>query len=169
MKLMKGDERSHPRLYHYVKDRLPTVLEHRQIANALVKYAEMPLWQVKETLKYGTPPQIQIVSMPTQCFGHYRVLHGSYRPMEGIVWNWININKLLVSAFEREHTGRLAQIVGVTLLHEMVHWADHRDGRRREMSGELDAGDQFEMEAYGRLIYWDDCRVLTLPPIQLVP
>ena len=47
------------------------------------------------------------------------------------------------------NTGKLVYLVGVTLLHELAHWADDQDGV--DTSGE--EGELYEKDVYGKLVF----------------
>ncbi|PCJ16182.1 MAG: hypothetical protein COB04_11580 [Gammaproteobacteria bacterium] len=51
-------------------------------------------------------------------------------------------------------TGTMPRVAGVTLLHELTHWADAKDGKDdpvpRDPTNE--EGEAFEIEVYGQII-----------------
>jgi len=68
--------------------------------------------------------------------------------------------KSLVQAFEAgsdlrpTRKGVLVSVTGVTLLHELTHWADAKDGVDDPVPGDPsnEEGNAFELEVYGRII-----------------
>lgn len=46
-------------------------------------------------------------------------------------------------------TGKLVYLVGVTILHELTHWADDQDGVQ-EIGEE---GNRYEKSVYGKVIF----------------
>jgi len=77
--------------------------------------------------------------------------YGEFEP--GIGSNEISIERLLVVDFEAGRGMRVVgagsvPLVGVTLLHELVHWGDDQDGIDRP--GE--EGEEFERAVYGRVV-----------------
>jgi hypothetical protein len=92
---------------------------------------------------WGTVPNIKITNLARA--------HGGFTPNVGS--QEIRINKMMVEEFEAGNGKRAAHagnvyLVGVTLLHELIHWADDRDGIDRP--GE--EGEEFERAMYGNVI-----------------
>lgn len=55
--------------------------------------------------------------------------------------------------FKKDHAKPAAkQLMEATILHEMVHWGDHMDGKDQKP----EEGNEFEKKAYGKIIgkYW---------------
>jgi hypothetical protein len=70
--------------------------------------------------------------------------------------NILRINEYYVSKFEvgdglRKTPKRpMVALVGVILLHELVHWADEQDGL--EDFPNLEVGEEFEKKIYGEVV-----------------
>ena len=103
---------------------------------------------------WGSNPVIEVV--PTLLCGGVRA-YGCYP-----VWgdNKIQIDGGLVRAYEAgtdkrpTKAGSLVHVTGVTLLHELTHWADAKDGVDDPVPGDPlnEEGNAFELEIYGKII-----------------
>ncbi len=140
MKLSKSDEKAYPGLLYYVKKDLPTVIKVPKIVKALEKNGEIKKRKLKTVLQYGIEPTLKVVAMPkNQC--------GEFSPNTSS--NELRISKSLVKEFEKSGGAKkITLLVGATILHELSHWGDDRDGA--DIPGE--EGDLFEKAAYGHVI-----------------
>ena len=146
MRLSSSDETKYPRTRRYLRERLPTVVAYDQLRNALKKFGYLGDSELAEVLSYGTTPTIEVV--PMAVCGEF---HGSFTDgtaMQGVVWNWIQISKKIVTRYEAQPTGRNAQAIGITVLHELAHWGAQRAGR----SSLVEDGEEFEKAAYGAIL-----------------
>jgi len=74
--------------------------------------------------------------------------------------NEIQIDEKLVRIFESGKdlrpmkNGAKVSVAGVTLLHELTHWADAKDGVDDLVPGDPtnEEGNAFELEVYGKII-----------------
>jgi hypothetical protein len=117
---------------------------------AFLRFAQMDRATLKRALKWGNQPTLEILPL-TSAPGTF--LNGEFTPDIGS--NTIRLNELLVEAFESGTPANLATThnsrgqpmprVGVTILHELVHWGDDQDGI--DFVGE--EGEQFEEAVYG--------------------
>ncbi len=71
----------------------------------------------------------------------------------------LSIDYGLVTEFEagrgkrKTAEGRNVYILGVTILHELIHWGDNKDGvHRDDLPGGREAGELFEEIIYGKVI-----------------
>ena len=104
-------------------------------------------------LQYGTNPQIEVVAN-LMCAGVKA--YGCYT----FGTNVIRIDKNMVDAFEagggvvRTTGGRSVYLVGVTLLHELTHWADSQDGVDDPVPGDPtnEEGNAYEIGVYGGVL-----------------
>ena len=135
------------------------LLDEIQWAEPIVPPVTDPAWEAEVTrrggriggidrrtlrvaLTWGTLPDIRIVDMAPL---------GAFTPF--INSQEIRIQRAMVNEFEAGRGRRDARagsvfLVGVTLLHELTHWADDQDGIDRD--GE--EGEEFEIERYGSVI-----------------
>lgn len=69
--------------------------------------------------------------------------------------NRVYLTKTVCDKFENSDSNNVLMhlLIESTLLHEMVHWGDHKDGVDQAL---IEEGKEFEKEAYGRDIerYW---------------
>lgn len=155
MKMSPGDITSYPKFHSYVKYDIPKLVRVNQIAAAIKKFSgSTTLVTIKQGFIWGSNPTIEVV--PTLSCGGTRA-YGCYP-----VWgdNKIQIDKKLVQAYEAgtdkrpTKSGLLVHVAGVTLLHELTHWADAKDGVDNPVPGDPlnEEGNAFELEIYGKII-----------------
>ncbi|MCF6339112.1 MAG: hypothetical protein L3J84_14410 [Gammaproteobacteria bacterium] len=155
MKINSGDIAKYPKFHSYVKNDIPKLVRVNQIVNTIRKFSgSTALATIKQGLIWDSNPIIEIV--PTLRCGGVRA-YGCY-PIWGD--NKIQIDRALVRAYEagtdkRPTTaGLLVHVTGVTLLHELTHWADAKDGVDNSVPGDPsnEEGNAFELEIYGKII-----------------
>ena len=123
---------------------LPKVINLPSVVYALKKTGQIRKKALETALSWGKGPMIRIVPLPNAS--------GEFSP--GIKSNEIRIKTAVVNEFEAGKGYRLARagkvyLVGVTLLHELAHWADDQDGK--DYPGE--EGEALEKLLYGKVIY----------------
>ena len=165
MKMLPGYKTRFPKFYDYVQNEIPKLKAADPIIRAIERYAGYPgSGTVKHAMKWGFGPSVKVVpnltcgvdkhNQPVRAVGCYR--------HNGV----LEIKESLVRAFERgtdkrqTASGRMVHVAGVTLLHELTHWADWMDETIDELPQNIqnndDIGDEkgnaFEIEVYGRVI-----------------
>lgn len=137
MKFSHADEIMYPKTFQYVSKRLGDVIHVERIAQAMIRQGDFTRNTLRQALRYGSLPKIAIRQMADCGLFH------PGRPDE------ISIRQDICANFEQSD-GRLSDVMllGVTILHEIVHWGDLADGVQKN----YEEGERFEMEAYGRLI-----------------
>jgi hypothetical protein len=149
MRMFFLDQVLFPDFKKYVRDSLPKVADVKSIIQAFQKFGQIDRTTLQRALKWGENPEILVVHELKDKDGN-RVL-GLFRPGEP---NVIRVDLDLVKEFEAgrgiSHTksGKPVYLVGVTLLHELIHWADNLDGT--DFPGE--EGEQFERAVYGHVV-----------------
>jgi hypothetical protein len=138
------DVRSYPKLAFYVRNDLPQVLRVPAIVAAFAKIGGVARPSLQAALRWNSGPSIKVTVLVGAL--------GEFSP--GIKSQEIRIARSMVADFEAGKGQRAARagsvyLVGVTLLHELVHWADDQDGIDR--SGE--EGEEFERALYGGVIH----------------
>jgi hypothetical protein len=144
MKMNQIDIRGYPKLAYYVRVTLPGVINVPAIVHAFRKIGGVDRATLRMALAWGGGPSIKITNL-SGAYGEFTPNVGSQE---------IRISKRMVEEFEAGRGKRVARtgnvhLVGVTLLHELIHWADDRDGIDRP--GE--EGEEFERAVYGSVIY----------------
>jgi hypothetical protein len=144
MKMTAEDIRKYPKLAYYVKVNIPQVATVPAIVSAFAKIGGISRPTIATAIKWGIGPSIKITDL-VGAFGEFTPETGSQE---------IRIDRRLVEEFEAGKGRRTARagnvfLVGVTLLHELTHWADDRDGIDR--AGE--EGEEFERAMYGKVMY----------------
>lgn len=141
-----ADTTTYPKFKQYVSIAIPKVVEATSIIAAIHKYAGIiDEAKIKDALLWGKGPLIKIVVMDD---------YGQFTPNSKS--NEIRIQEKIVKEFEsgskkslkKTKSGKLVYLVGVTLLHELTHWADDQDGI--DTAGE--EGEHFENAIYGKVI-----------------
>ena len=149
MKLTTDDQKRFPKLKQYMRDSLPKVVDVPIIVKAMEDIGQINKSRLRQVLKFGDGPNVTVVNDLRNSDGD-RVF-GLFKPNIGS--NEIKIDEDMVKEFEAGRGLRTARagkvyLVGVTLLHELIHWGDDQDGVDRE--GE--EGEEFEERVYGSVI-----------------
>jgi len=144
MKMTNQDQVTYPKFTQYVRYALPKVVDDKYIVAAFQKYGQIDRATLKRALEWGNEPRITITAL----VGAVGLFNGA------VDANEINIHDGIVQEFEGGHGLRKTKynkkvyLVGVTLLHELVHWADNIDGT--DFPDE--EGEMFEKDVYGQII-----------------
>jgi hypothetical protein len=146
MKMKPDDISRFPQFREYVSVRIPQVRDMPFIINALKQFSGNNSEQViKDALVWNQGPTINIVP-GLVCAG----VAASGCHTDGV--NELKVKEERVQEFEdgkglkHTATGRLVYFIGVTLLHELCHWA--HDG-----TGKADlTHEKFEQTLYGKVI-----------------
>src|SRR5206468_2716518 len=119
MQMSADDIKDFPKLHQYVSVQIPLVRLVGPIIAEIKKQAgEIDSQTIKDALIWGQGPMINVVVMDPL---------GEFTPNTSS--NELRIQKAMVKQFEagkglrRTAKGRLVYLVGVTLLHELTHWA----------------------------------------------
>lgn len=146
MQMTKDDIKKYPKLYQYVSCQIPLVANVGVIVNAIKKLAgTIDRSTITNALQWGKGPMLKIVDFP-------KGLYGEFSP--GVRSNELRLSKAMVEKFEKGKglvtapNGKKVYLVGVTILHELTHWADDQDGV--DTLGE--EGNQFESLVYGGFV-----------------
>lgn len=144
MRMLGADIRTYPRFAYYVRHNLPDIMTVPAVVTAMQRIGQIDLARLRLAAQWGHGPMISIVLL----VGAY----GEFTP--GVGSQEIRIQRRVVEDFEAGRGVRLARagrvyLVGVTLLHELVHWGDDQDGIDR--AGE--EGEEFERLTYGVVIH----------------
>lgn len=146
MKMDPTDGKNYPKFRQYVSTMIPTVRKMPFIINALKKFSgNNSEAKIKEALEWNKGPTIKLVS-GLMCGTVSAV--GCYT--DGV--DVIEIEEDTVKEFEagkglrKTASGKLVYYVGVTLLHELCHWANDGTG------AEDQTHTKFEQTLYGKVI-----------------
>jgi len=150
MRLDAATQRAHPKLKQYLKDEMPKAAEIKVIVSAIKKFAgTITRAEIKTALEWGKDPLV-VVTPNLWCAGVKAF--GCTRPGSP---DQIEVDRALVQRFERGRdkvrtgSGKRVSLLGATLLHELTHWADLKDGI--DTAGE--EGNKFETEIYGKVVF----------------
>lgn len=137
---------NYPKASNWIAVNIPLVVKKPRVYKAFAKYAEMSTYTAWIALSNATPPMITYEEMPG-ANGRFR---GKSSP------NTIFLAKAILERFENNQADqkdpRMHILLESTILHEMVHWGDWKDGHDHP----LEEGKEFEKEAYGADVnrYW---------------
>lgn len=150
MKMSPADIKKYPRFHQYVSVAMPEVQNVSTIINAIKKLAgKTPTATIKEALQWNKGPTIEIVK--DLKVGGKRV-NGAYSWGSDIIK--VDLDRVTSFESKKNHLGKNKKgqqvyLVGVTLLHELTHWADAQDGVD---DAPYEEGDQFELDVYGKFV-----------------
>ena len=128
----------YPKLHNFISTKLyGRAVNTKKTWDAFLKYSELTDQQAKDALTNGKLPHLKIEQMP----GANGRFHGAVVPDK------IALAKQVADKFEQEYNDAGWQLlVESTVLHELVHWGDWKDGK--DQPGE--EGKAFEKAAYGK-------------------
>lgn len=143
MWLDPADAKTYQNVAEYMSRKLPTAYKEPSIAYALRKVGQFNRIKLRQALRWGQQPTVVV----TNLVGAY----GEFTPNIGS--NEIRVNTATAQEFENGGGIRKARngnvyLIGVTLLHELIHWCDDQD--RIDRPGE--EGEEFENLVYGNVI-----------------
>jgi hypothetical protein len=143
VKISLADQARYPAFTRYVHIDLPKVASVPAIVQAMRRIGQINRPTLIKAMTWKQGPSVLIVPIP-DAYGEYD---------SGIKSDQIKIDTGLVKEFEAGKGKRVARaghvfLVGVVLLHELVHWGDDKDGIDRP--GE--EGEEFEKLIYGTLV-----------------
>jgi hypothetical protein len=145
MLMSAADQRSYPRLAYYVRVNLPDVINVPIIVNALNNIGQINMARLRLALRWGNIPSVRVADLDPGIYGEFS---------PGANSTELRISRQVVRDFEAGRgirttaRGGRVYIVGVTILHELVHWGDDQDGVDRP--GE--EGEEFETAVYGGVV-----------------
>lgn len=158
MKMDPADIKRFPKFHYYVSINMPEVGKVTSIINAIKGLSgTIDAKTIQDALLWNQGPQIKIVKgLKSKKTG--KPSHGQFSM--GSKSQEIRINEDTVKEFEKGKglrktvTGKLVYLVGVTLLHELTHWADDQDGVDDPIPGDAsnEEGVQFEKKVYGGVV-----------------
>ncbi len=127
-------KRDYPKLGAWIEKNIPKVKSKTKVWNAFIKYSELG---ATRAITPGYWPEVYWKVMPGKNGGYT----GESFP------NRIFLSKSLCDEFEEKKniSKKFHNKIESSLLHEMVHWGDFKDGK--DQPGE--EGKKFEVEAYG--------------------
>lgn len=146
MKMDPADIKTYPKFHQYVSTSIPTVRNMPFIIKTLKKFSgNSSETKIKEALEWNKGPAISLIT-GLMC-GTVEAV-GCYT--DGV--NVIEVEEDIVKKFEagkglkKTATGKLVYYVGVTLLHELCHWANDGTGKPDQTH------EKFEQTLYGKVI-----------------
>jgi Metallopeptidase toxin 3 len=148
MKMKPEDITRFPKFAKYMKNSMPAVADVPSIRAAFQKYGQIDRATLQRALKWGELPNINIAPDPD----NYGTFNGDVDP------EMINLDSAMIQSFEDGHGvvlnrwGRGVFLAGAKFLHELIHWADFRDGVDFDGGTEGEEGDEFEKDCYGRVL-----------------
>ena len=148
MKMSAETIKKFPRLHYYVRVNMPEVAEMNAIINEIQKQAgTIKKQEIRDALKWGKGPTVTVVPN-LMCAGVKS--YGCFRSGK----DELRIDEAMVDDFEagkgrvKNSSGKRVFLVGATLLHELTHWADAKDGK----DNPVEEGDAFERAIYGKVL-----------------
>lgn len=132
----------YPQLTDWLRNTLPAVRDKDQVWRALLEFSGLEEGEAARALSWESDPIIGIKRLQGR--------NGEFDPRKP---DRVYLAKDIALRFERDFTLSEAQLlVEATVLHEIVHWGNHKDGPDQAD----EAGVRFEVTAYGKDIerYW---------------
>ncbi|NGP87297.1 hypothetical protein [Fodinibius halophilus] len=145
----------YPKLTEYLRNKLPTLKDNETIINAIEKYGDLSVDDIKDDLQWGEGPIIKIKQLDKLCG------ENCYGYFSGLNPNSLSIDIDLVNDLENTTIGSsladsFSFLVGVTILHEYVHFSEWRD----ESWNSPESGILFEKDVYGQTVWRDNASLI---------
>lgn len=151
MQLSGEDQGAFPKLVEYVKFRMPQVLGVPLIVKNIKKFGSLSLEEFRAAMAWGRGPKIIIKGLTGNCGGAGAAngCFDSANPTQ------IELDSETLDDFVKDPYGKGSDltasskkvfIVGTTLLHELCHWGNFKNG----VIETTEAGIAFEVATYGR-------------------
>jgi hypothetical protein len=136
----------YPNLTEYLKNKMPLLKDNQFIIDKLVEYSELTEETIVQDLQWGKGPTIVISQLDD--FGEE--VYGLFQhSVPNTLFIDIDFVQLLEDSQPGPQGNSLAFLLGVTILHEYVHYGDNMDGI--DQPGE--EGLLFEEATYGEAIW----------------
>lgn len=154
MRLTEQSIATFPQFTRYVSEELPNFAHVDNIIDTIQGLSgKTPRSTIIEALQWGQGPRIAIIKRLICAGGP---AYGCY------TWgsNQLQVDEWTVNEYEvgrgavKAIKGQQIYLIGVTLLHELTHWADAQDGFDDPVPGDPsnEEGEAFERAIYGRVI-----------------
>jgi Metallopeptidase toxin 3 len=136
----------YPNMALWITNKFPEVRKNTKVFKAFQKYSELKE-DAERAIRDGTLPTVEWRRLGAEN-GQYD--HKKYP-------DTVFIAMAICEKFEKSEADakdpRMHRLIESTLLHEIVHWGDWKDGK---LSPYAEAGKEFEKEAYGEDVrrYW---------------
>jgi hypothetical protein len=146
MQMSAADQKAYPKTAYYVRKNLPDVIHVPLIVSALKSIGEMDTKRIRIALQWGHGPTVKVSSSLGTAYGvHYPGKHELHVNKSKVIDPFENGKGLAKLA-----SGAKVYVLGVTILHELVHWGDwQNDGKKRPN----EAGEEFENKVYKQLVW----------------
>lgn len=135
--MLIDDRRTYPDLAAWAEYDLPKVTDNPKVWNAFVRHGQFTRLSAWGVVKWGRDsPLMRIANLDGA--------NGWFNPSQP---EWIYVDRFVADAIHANpQDSKVRRYVESTVLHELVHLGDYRDGRHRTDVPE--AGKAFEEEAY---------------------
>ena len=156
MRFSVDDMKKYPVFATYLSVDIPEVQRIKPIIDAIKEFSgDVTRSTIKNALKWGRGPLIK-VDENLQVDGEFvmgcksQVIRISLKRVKDFENGMKGLTK---KHFGRTKQGKLVYLVGVTLLHELTHWADDQDGGDNAVPGDPtnEEGWAFERKVYGHI------------------
>lgn len=137
---------------NWLKNQLPNVSENERVWRSFISASGLRELEAFIAVSPGAPSRAnpQIVVKPMAPFGRFEIVEP----------NRVFLQESFVTRFEGDllniqKSAAAHRMMEATILHELCHWADGRDGA---LNVEVELGYEFERAAYDQIVgpYWDD-------------
>lgn len=141
----------YPKLTEYLKN-------NSTIVNKIEQYGDLSSDEIKKQLKWGKGPVVDIVQLDNYCStcstDTYGLFQGNHPNV--LLLDVDLVNDLESTTPSTELADAFSFLVGVTVLHEFVHYSEYKDGSwNNPESGEL-----FEADTYGQTVWRSNADII---------
>ena len=125
--ISKENAKRYPKLNAYLYNEIGQITNNQHIMKHLIKYSEQSEDQIKRDFEYGKGPYINVFKFKDNACGYFDASESK---------STLNLDSDYVSRLETSSNlnSEIALfIIGVTILHEYVHYGDAKDGVHQEI------------------------------------
>lgn len=156
-------QEQYPNLAALCRDDMRTFLGKDGVLNAFTQFGQMTEDQARSSVTWLQPPKLEVRAHPDG-------LKGIGWFNENIAADTVFLTNEFADLFREDFANANTRNVAmIAVLHELVHWGDFRkDGQHLDevTSERLEAGNEFEDTAFGRILGWPEVEASTYQPIK---
>ncbi len=147
-------ETLYPKLTEYLINQLPTIKNNSTIISAIKKYTNLSTTQIQQHLQWGHGPTIRIEQLGT-AYGKFK----KNADPNSLYLDIDLVNQLENTTPNSSLANAFAFLIGVTVLHEYVHYGDYNYNRDTWQYPQ-EEGLLFENDVYGQSVWIHNAEII---------
>ncbi|WP_213520793.1 hypothetical protein [Nonlabens sp.] len=144
----------YPKLTEYLKNQLPTLKNNTTIIKSIKTYTNLTTAQIQENLQWGRGTVIKVEQLGSA----YGMFKKSVDP-DSLYLDIDLVNLLETSTSGTDLADAMAFLIGVTILHEFVHYGDYNNNGDAWQYPQ-EEGLLFENDVYGQSVWIQNAEII---------